>query len=83
MTSQSEEDLPAISREDLEMWKCELVTKHVLKHFDKVLGYVKEARLHRDLISSTEGIYRANYLLGYSEAIEELLDFSIEEEDEI
>jgi hypothetical protein len=73
-------NLPPITKEDIISWKEDLVTKHMIEHFNRVASYVKEARLNRDLISSQEGIYRANYLLGYSEAIDELLDFSIEEE---
>jgi hypothetical protein len=72
--------LPKIYKQDFVLWQENLVTKHLLQHFSKIKDYVKESRLNPELIKSKEGVYRANYLLGYYEALEELLDFTIEEE---
>lgn len=82
MTNQKtvEENLPPIKFEDFVLWQENLVTRHILAHFREVLEYTKEARLNRELIQTQEGIYRANELMGYCHAIEEVLDFTIEEE---
>lgn len=79
---QTEESLPTISHEDYVLWLDHIVTKELFKHFKNVLEMTQESRLSRHLIESAEGLYKANYLLGYVDALEDVINFSIEDEEE-
>jgi hypothetical protein len=76
-----EQILPTINHEDYVLWMDQAVTKQLFKHFKDVLEMTKESRLSRSLIESSKGLYKANYLLGYSEALEDVINFSIEDEE--
>lgn len=75
------QNLPTINYADYVLWRDHIVTKHFFEHFKDVLSAVQEARLSNSLIESTKGLYKANRLAGQAEILEELINFSIEDEE--
>lgn len=68
------EDEERIPLDLYKLWQEDRVTKAFTEFLEKAVEEAKEARLNRNLTVEADGQLKANYYLGYQEAIGELLE---------
>jgi len=71
-----------ISRADFLQWRKDAVTKEVFDVFGEMAIAVMEEMLSPALISSPTGQLRLNELMGYRNALNEVINFEIIEDEE-
>jgi len=72
----------AVSRADFLQWRKDTVTKEVFDVFGEMAIAVMEEMLSPALISSPTGQLRLNELMGYRNALNEVINFEIIEDEE-
>jgi hypothetical protein len=71
-----------VSRADFLQWRNNVVTKEVFDVFSEMAIAVMEEMLSPQLISSPTGQLRLNELMGYRNALNEVMSFEIIESDD-
>ena len=69
-----------VSRADFLQWRDNIVTKEVFNVFSEMAIAVMEEMLSPALISSPTGLLRLNELMGYRNALNEVMNFEIVED---
>ena len=71
-----------VTRADFLQWKKEEVTKEVFSILAEIRDNIEADMLNPSMIRDVNGQLKLNELLGYRNAINDLLDFEILEEDD-